>query len=180
MTEPSPGKVKTHVRGRVFETEQGARGLRVELTEEEFADFTKVRDLLSHVIRNGDPAEVLARALSIAAAQLEKQRWGAKPGSAELKRTPKGRHIPKTLRRFVAERDGHCCSFTSPDGHRCGETRALQVNHIVADLRAALMSLGLTKEQSDIAVERTTHLALGRIEDRVLVSLKEHGKGLAA
>ncbi len=246
MTEPSPGKVKTHVRGRVFETESGGHGLRVELTEEEFADFTKVRDLLAHVVRNGDPAEVLARALSIAAAQLEKQRYGAKPGNADLKRTPKGRHIPKALRRFIAERDGHCCSFTSPDGHRCGETRALQIDHITplaqggetkaenlrllcahhnrheaakrigeeriqakreqhgramaehmrakeeelaraltrresdADLHAALKSLGMTREQSEIAVERTAHMALGPIEERVLAALKARGKALAA
>ena len=245
MTETAPARVN-RTRGRVFETEHGAHALRVEFTEEEFADFTKVRDLLSHVVRNGDPAEVIARALSIAVAQLEKQRYGAGPGSAEVKRTPKGRHIPKALRRFIAERDGYCCTFTSPDGHRCGETRALQIDHITplaqggetradnlrllcahhnrheaakrlgeermaarreqhdralaehrkakeealaraltrresdADLHAALKSLGMTREQSEIAVERTAHLALGPIEDRVQAALKARGKALAA
>ena len=245
MTETAPARVN-RTRGRVFETESGAYGLRVEFTEEEFADFTRVRDLLSHVVRNGDPAEVLARALSIAATQLEKQRYGARPGNAAVKRTPKGRHIPKALRRFIAERDGHCCTFTSPNGHRCGETKALQIDHITplaqggetkadnlrllcahhnrheaakrmgeqliaakreqhdramaehkkakeeelaraltrresdADLHAALKSLGMTREQSEIAVERTAHLALGPIEDRVRAALKARGKALAA
>ncbi len=246
LTVPAPGQVKTRVRGRVFETEEGGKGLRVELTSEEFADFEKLRDLLAHVIRNGDPAEVLARALSIAVAHLEKQHYGAKPGSADMKRTPTGRHIPKALRRFIAERDGHCCTFTSPDGHRCNETFALQIDHITpvaqggetkaenlrllcahhnrheaqkrlgaehitaqreqhdravaehkkareeelaralarresdADLHAALKSLGMTREQSQIALERTAHLALGPIEARVLAALKERGKALAA
>ena len=246
MTESAPGRMKSHVRGRVFETESGGRGLRVELTEEEFGEFQKLRDLLAHVVRNGDPAEVLARAMSHYAAHLEKQRYGAKPGHSELKRTPTGRHIPKALRRFVAERDGHCCTFTSPDGHRCSETFALQVDHITpvaqggetkaenlrllcahhnrheaqkrmgaelivaqreqhdravaehkkakeaeearaltrresdADLHAALKSLGMTREQSQIAVERTQHLALGPIEARVLAALKERGKAFAA
>ncbi|MFN8586916.1 MAG: HNH endonuclease [Candidatus Eisenbacteria bacterium] len=246
MTVPAPGQVKTHVRGRVFETESGARGIRVELTEEEFADFVKARDMLAHVVRNGDAAEVIARALSHYAAHLEKRQYGTRPGSPELKRVPKGRHIPKALRRFIADRDGRCCSFVSPDGHRCCEKRALQVDHIVplsqggetkaenlrllcahhnrheaakrigeekiaaareqhdravaeqkkareeeaaralarresdADLMSALKSLGMTREQAEIAIERTMHLALGRIEDRVLAALKERGKGIAA
>ncbi|MFN8587452.1 MAG: HNH endonuclease signature motif containing protein [Candidatus Eisenbacteria bacterium] len=246
VTESAPGRMKTHIRGRVFETETGAHGIRVELTEEEFADFAKARDLLAHVVRNGDAAEVIARALRHYAAHLEKKQYGAKPGSPELKRVPKGRHIPKALRRFIADRDGRCCSFVSPDGHRCCETRALQVDHIVprsqggetkaenlrllcahhnrheaakrigeekiaavreqheravaeqkkakeeeadralarresdADLMSALRGLGMTREQAEIAIERTTHLALGKIEDRVLAALKERGKGLAA
>ncbi|MFN8586476.1 MAG: hypothetical protein U0704_01650 [Candidatus Eisenbacteria bacterium] len=86
MTVPAPGQVKTQVRGRVIETESGARGIRVELTAEEFADFVKARDLLAHVGCNGDAAEVIARARGHDAAHLEKQQYGTKRRSGSAKR----------------------------------------------------------------------------------------------
>ncbi|MFN8588750.1 MAG: HNH endonuclease [Candidatus Eisenbacteria bacterium] len=131
LTESAPARVNSHVRGRVFETEAGAHGLRVELTDEEFAAFQQARDLLSHVVRNGDPAVVVARALAHYAAHLHRRRFGAKRAAAEVKRVPRGRHIPAALRHEVAERDGCCCAFVGADGHRCGDTRGLQFDHIV-------------------------------------------------
>ncbi|MBI5170672.1 MAG: HNH endonuclease, partial [Candidatus Eisenbacteria bacterium] len=114
----------------VIVTQQGERELQLVLTDEEFAAFKRAQDLLAHVVRNGDPAVVVARALAHYATHLEKRRFGAKEGKSENKRVPRGRHVPAALRRAVAERDEHCCSFVSADGHRCGETRGLQIDHI--------------------------------------------------
>jgi hypothetical protein len=42
----------------------------------------------------------------------------------------KGRGIPKPLRRLVWERDGARCTFLGAGGHRCEETRRLELDHI--------------------------------------------------
>jgi len=41
------------------------------------------------------------------------------------------RHIPLPVRDKVHMRDGARCTFTSPDGRRCGETHAPEVDHII-------------------------------------------------
>ena len=64
------------------------------------------------------------------ALRASSRRFGAKPGANARTRVPRGRHIPAAMRHEVAARDGHCCSFVSDDGHRCGETRGLQFDHI--------------------------------------------------
>ena len=130
LTETAPARVNRQVRGRVIVTQQGERGLQLVLTDEEFAAFKKAQDLLAHVVRNGDPAVVVARALAHYATHLEKRRFGAKSAETETKRIPRGRNIPAALRHEIAERDGHCCAFVSADGHRCGETRGLQFDHV--------------------------------------------------
>jgi 5-methylcytosine-specific restriction endonuclease McrA len=61
-------------------------------------------------------------------AQLEKQRLGVRPGAAVP--ATGARRIPKALRRLVWERDGGRCTFVSADGHQCGETMRVEVEHI--------------------------------------------------
>ena len=55
---------------------------------------------------------------------------------SELKRkgtfgNTKKRHVTKALRHAVSQRDNHQCTFMSKSGHRCTETHALQVDHIM-------------------------------------------------
>ena len=54
---------------------------------------------------------------------------------SELKRkgtfgNKKKRHVTKTLRHAVSQRDNHQCTFMSKNGDRCTETHSLQVDHI--------------------------------------------------
>lgn len=42
----------------------------------------------------------------------------------------RSRHIPRAVRRAVAERDGQRCTYVSPAGIRCNQTRRLEFNHI--------------------------------------------------
>ena len=130
LTETALARVNRQVRGRVFGTADGARGISVVLTDEEFAAFQQAQDLLAHVVRNGDPAVIVARALAHFATHLHKRRFGAKVGTGGQKPVPRGRNIPAALRHQVAERDEYCCAFVSPDGHHCGETRGLQLDHV--------------------------------------------------
>ncbi|MFN8588817.1 MAG: HNH endonuclease [Candidatus Eisenbacteria bacterium] len=180
LTESAPARVNSHVRGRVFETEAGAHGLRVELTDEEFAAFQQARDLLSHVVRNGDPAVVVARALAHYAAHLHRRRFGAKRAATEVKRVPRGRHIPAALRHEVAERDGCCCAFVGADGHRCGDTRGLQFDHIVplaqgGETTAANLRLLCAHHNRHEAAKRlgAEHVAARR-EQRERARAREH------
>jgi hypothetical protein len=81
-------------------------------------------------VPSGDPALTYARAMKHFLAHLEKRRLGVKPGAAPAAE-PRGRGIPKPLRRLVWERDGGRCAFVGAGGHRCEETRRLEIDHIM-------------------------------------------------
>lgn len=83
------------------------------------------------MIPSGDPAEVYANAMKHYLALLKKQRFGVKPGAAVVAHVPRGRGIPKQLRRFVWERDGGCCTFVGTGGHGCAETVRVEIDHII-------------------------------------------------
>ena len=106
----------------------GDYDVRLTITQAEHEDLRKAQALLGHAVPSGDPALVYARAMSHYVAHLEKQRLGVKPGAALP--AANSRRIPKALRRFVWERDGGRCTFVSADGHRCGETMRVEVDHI--------------------------------------------------
>jgi uncharacterized protein (DUF1778 family) len=52
----------------------------------------------------------------------------APPSTADPNRRPT-RTIPAAVRRAVAERDGHRCTFVAADGRRCPERGALEFHH---------------------------------------------------
>ncbi|MGE5178534.1 MAG: hypothetical protein ACM3PF_05500 [Bacteroidota bacterium] len=94
--------------------------------------------LLSHSVRSGDLAQLLGRALDALIAQLEKRKLGV-GGDRGARRAPvsvrgrsalRNRHIPAHIRRAVWERDGGRCTFVSKSGHRCGERRFLEFDHV--------------------------------------------------
>ena len=49
--------------------------------------------------------------------------------------------IPAEVRRQVWDRDGGCCSWVGPDGHRCSERRYLHYDHIVPRARGGSSSV---------------------------------------
>jgi 5-methylcytosine-specific restriction endonuclease McrA len=46
-------------------------------------------------------------------------------------RSARSRHIPQEIRDKIFVRDGGRCTFTSPSGRRCSETRNLQIDHVI-------------------------------------------------
>jgi len=98
--------------------------------EQEDLDYLKA--LLSHVVPSGELTRVLGRVFRAAIRELERQKF------AVTSRTPRDsshestdpRHIPAAVRRAVVERDGGCCTFVAPDGHRCGSRKRLEFDHI--------------------------------------------------
>ena len=115
-------------RGRITPAASGDYDVRLSITPAEHEDLRKAQALLGHAVSSGDPAEIYARAMKHYLAHLEKQRFGVKPAAA----VPAGgaRGIPKSLRRLVWERDGARCTFVGTDGHRCEETRRLEIDHV--------------------------------------------------
>ncbi len=125
-----PAPQVTHPRrGRVSPCVTGGHEVRLSITDEEHDDLSAVLALLGHAEPSGDPALAYARGMKLLRAHLEKRRLGVKPGAAVL--AGRGRGIPKPLLRLIWERDGGRCAFEGTDGHRCGETRQLEVDHII-------------------------------------------------
>jgi hypothetical protein len=125
---PAQAPAKKPRRGRVTPAATGEYEVRLTITEAEHAELVRAQALLGHAVPSGDPALVYARAMKHYLAHLEKERLGVKPGAAVA--AAGARRIPKALRRFVWERDGARCAFVSAEGHRCEETRRLEIDHV--------------------------------------------------
>jgi 5-methylcytosine-specific restriction protein A len=84
----------------------------------------RLRALLRPQVSDGDLATVIERAVSEAIDRLEAHRFGktehprAAPRAGEARAS---RHIPASVRRVVAERNGLQCGFVGRSGRRCAE-----------------------------------------------------------
>jgi hypothetical protein len=93
----------------------------------------EARDLLGHQVPDGDLAEVVDRALDLLVHELRKKKYaetGAPREPRPAKENDCSRRIPNHVKRAVAERDGHQCTYVSPNGHRCSVRRRLEFHHI--------------------------------------------------
>jgi 5-methylcytosine-specific restriction endonuclease McrA len=63
----------------------------------------------------------------------------------------RSRHIPRAIRDAVMRRDGECCTFTGPEGRRCGSTKNLQIDHVHP------FALGGTHEMENLRVLCAVH-----------------------
>jgi 5-methylcytosine-specific restriction endonuclease McrA len=117
--------------------------LRVTIGAETHARLDRARDLLRHVVPNGDLALILDRALALLVDQLEGRKTGrrSRPARARVASTPatggrppgdppSGRYIRASVRREVWARDAGRCAFVGPHG-RCPETGFLEYHHVV-------------------------------------------------
>ena len=94
----------------------------------------QAEELLRHRIRKGDIAAVVDRALDLLIAEVKKERFGVgrKPRSTAAEaeqRESVTRHVPDAIKREVYERDGGQCAYVAPDGRRCQERGALELEH---------------------------------------------------
>ena len=91
------------------------------------------RALLSHCIPSGDLGKVLDRALDAVIREMEKKRFAAtsRPrGPVPRRASASARHVPAHVKREVWRRDGGQCTFVGRTGHRCGERRFLEFDHV--------------------------------------------------
>ena len=103
----------------------------VAIRERTRAMLRHAHDLLAGAVPFGDHDEVLARALREFIDRREKRKFGqtSQPRTSSRPIT-NPRTIPAEVRRAVYARDGGCCTFVGPTGHRC-ESRAVEFDHIV-------------------------------------------------
>ena len=110
----------------------------------------RAQALLGHVCPRADASAVVERALDLLVTALEKKRFGvgarprptrsapeaaSEPGAqTRAARSPaqRRRAVPAHVRRAIYQRDGGRCTFIGVTGHRCGETKSLQLHHRTA------------------------------------------------
>jgi 5-methylcytosine-specific restriction endonuclease McrA len=92
--------------------------------------LTRVQELMSHVVKPGNIAEVFDAGLDELLKKWEKQKFAAtnKPRRGRPARSP--RTIPAEVRRRVNERDGGQCTYVSASGRRCDSRELLEYDHI--------------------------------------------------
>jgi hypothetical protein len=103
---------------------------RVTLTAQAHAKLRRAQDLIRHVVPNGDPGEIIDRALTLLVDDLEKRRLAkARQPGAPKNSDASSRHVPAAVRREVWSRDGGRCAFIGRQG-RCAETGQLEFHHV--------------------------------------------------
>lgn len=103
----------------------GGEALRVKLE--------RVRGLMWHKEPEGRLEAVVEALADDFLARKDPLRRPARAGRARARQRvgPRLRRIPAAVRREVWARDGGACAFEGVDGSRCGETRGLEVDHIL-------------------------------------------------
>ena len=105
-------------------------------------ELEQLKALLAHKIPDGDVGTVLREAVRCAIERHGKRKGAVEPSrkrktapskesdSGEKQRPAAREHIPAVVRREVWKRDGGRCAWRSPDGHLCGSTWKVEVDHI--------------------------------------------------
>ncbi len=103
-------------------------------------DLEELRALLSHKIPNGELMAVLREAVQCALEKHRKRKGAIEPSrkrkspvtaKAPTKAVSGRQAIPAAVRREVWKRDEGRCSWCGPDGHRCGSTWQVELDHIL-------------------------------------------------
>lgn len=104
--------------------------MQVTITGGTYEKLRRIRDLIRHSVPNGDPAEIVDRALTLLLEDLERRRFAAttspRPTCASGGRS---RHIPAAIKRQVWQRDEGQCAFVGKSG-RCTERAFLEYHHV--------------------------------------------------
>jgi hypothetical protein len=104
--------------------------LQVTISAETLGKLRRAKDLLGHVVAAGDDDAVFNRALTVLLDKLTREKCARtdkpRPGR---RRHPRARRPCAAVTRIVWERDAGRCKYTSPDGHRCEETRRVVRHH---------------------------------------------------
>lgn len=93
----------------------------------------RITELMRHRNPSGDLEIIIANAVDLLLAKLEKERLGkGTPRRASSPQNGRDRQSAAEVRREVFERDGEQCTYHDAAGHRCSERGWLQLDHVVA------------------------------------------------
>jgi hypothetical protein len=105
--------------------------LQVTISGDTLEKLRRAKDLLGHVVAASDDDTILNQALTVLLDKLTRERCARtdkpRPGRP---RDPRARRPSAAATRIVWERDEGRCKYTSPDGHRCEETRRVVPHHL--------------------------------------------------
>ena len=105
-------------------------GLRVTLGEEAHRDLRWLQDAMRREVPDGDPSEIVTRALRAFRRAVERKTFGATDRPhASRGVMPGSREIPAAVQRAVWIRDGGRCAFVARNGRRCTERSYLEFHH---------------------------------------------------
>jgi 5-methylcytosine-specific restriction endonuclease McrA len=111
----------------------GGGRYRIEITIDEatYGDLCRLQQLMRHEIPDGDPARIIARAVSRHREHVEHRKFADLRGPPVSRvKALRSRYIPAAVRRAVLERDGGQCAFVGTRG-RCQEQGFLELHHVV-------------------------------------------------
>ena len=144
-------------------------------TEEYVRLVQEAQALLSHQAPRVPLEEVELRAMRAFVEALRKRKYGSKAPSASTvgngtvspkpsrpsspEPRQRGRYIPAAIRRAVAARDGHCCTYVDDSGRRCSETQRLEFHHVVP------FTVCRSHEVSNLTLRCQPHNALAAEQD---------------
>jgi 5-methylcytosine-specific restriction endonuclease McrA len=105
--------------------------LQITIGEETRDKLAELQALLSHQIPNGDPGEILERALDALLAETKKKKAALTDRPRRTKKKNKGstRAIPAQTRREVFERDEGQCTFVDAKGRHCPSKWQVEFHH---------------------------------------------------
>jgi hypothetical protein len=104
--------------------------LKLTISEETHHSLQRLRGLMRHAIPDGDPSEIIGRALTLLLEHVEQQKSALTDRPRPRRsREARGRRIPAVVRRAVWTRDEGRCAFKGTDG-RCAETGFLEFHHV--------------------------------------------------
>ena len=105
--------------------------IQVTVSRDTYDTLRRAQDLLRHSIPNGDPAQIIARALDRFVNELERKKAAVTERPRHTRAAnARSRHIPADVKRAVWQRDGGRCRFVGSQG-RCAEAGFLEYHHVV-------------------------------------------------
>lgn len=107
--------------------------LRVTLSRATRDKLLVARDRLRHRLPGGAIDAIIDRALDALLRELEQQQFAKTDRPRKNARRSKegSRHVPNSVKRVVAARDGYQCTFVDDEGRRCQERGFLEFDHVL-------------------------------------------------
>ena len=108
----------------------GRYQLEITLDEEGYLALLRLQELMRHTLPTGDPADIVAQALSRLLTHVERRALGKVRRPRSGLTVSATRYVPGAVRREVWRRDNGQCAFVGKSG-RCPERSFLELHHVV-------------------------------------------------
>lgn len=160
---------KAHPREKIKPVAKELSELKVTIDTKTEENLKVLKDILSQKKgKSVSLAEVIAWATEVTREKHDPIKKAERARPISLRKSPAqpGRKpVPVSLKHEVVKRDGTQCTFVSPDGRRCGQTRWLQHHHVQEVQNGGLNTLENLRTLCS-AHHRFIHHSPSRLENR--------------